>query len=94
MTVCLIPTKQLTFLVEVGDFQSKNQKPRPTSSQHFANLKKLIVLGFVELNSKMMRDDPNFNWFKQEGSPREVAKIIVWCESFQSVLKEERKGCS
>ena len=37
--VCLIPTEQTTFLVEIGDFQSGNQKPRPKSSQHFANLK-------------------------------------------------------
>ena len=59
--VCLIPTKQRIFLVEIGDFQSGNQKPRPTSSQHFAKFKDLIVLGVVELKSKMTRNDPNFN---------------------------------
>jgi hypothetical protein len=57
-------------------------------------LKDLIVLGAVELKSKMTRNDPNFNWFKQEEFSRRVAKIIVWRESFQKVLKEERKGCS
>ena len=59
--VCLIPTKPLTFLVEIGDLQSGNQKPRPKSSQHFAKFKDLIVLGVVDLKSKMTRSNPNFN---------------------------------
>ena len=59
--VCLIPTKKLTFLVEIGDFQSGNQKPRPKSSQHFAKFKDLIVLGVVDLKSEMTRSNPNFN---------------------------------
>ena len=82
MIVCLMSIERPAFLVKIGDFQFRNQKSRPTNSQHFANLKDLIVLGVVEVKSKMTRDDPNFNWFKQEGSPRRVSMIIVWCESF------------
>ena len=76
MTMCLIPTKQTTFLVEIGDLQSENQKPRPTSSQHFAKFKDLIVLGVVELKSKMTRSNPNFNWFKQEESSQGLLRSL------------------
>ena len=91
----------VSYTNQANDISCGNMRLSISKSEAWTNkfstlckLKDLIVLGVVELKSKMTRNDPNFNWFKQKGSPRKVAKIIVWRESFQKVLKEERKGCS
>ena len=91
--MCLIPAKQLTFLVEIGDFQFGNQKLRLTSSQHYANLT-INCFRCCWIKVKDDEERSKLQLVQIGGVFSRVAKIIVWRESFQKVLKEERKGCS